>query len=185
MASSAIHLAVAKKYLEQHKDLDYKKVLDGTLYPDTTEDNDISHYTNKNRGSDNVSHVRGKVDLYAFLLEHETLDDYHIGWFLHLITDYLFFDECFTTEYLLSRDYKVFCEELYFAYKCLNLYLTDKYDIKISDYEAHPQEYYPGIPYQDCILSKEDMDKFIIRVSSIDLEKYIEKILTNKGNIKP
>jgi len=73
MACSTIHLAVAKQYLEKHQQFNYEKVIAGTLSPDASSNNDLSHYTALNRGSDNVSHVRGKVNLYAFLKEHKTL----------------------------------------------------------------------------------------------------------------
>lgn len=96
MASATIHLAVAKKYLEKNKNHDYEKVIAGALYPDAAQNNDESHYTDINRGSDNLSHVRGKVNLYSFLTNHDNLDDFELGWFLHLVTDYLFFEECFT-----------------------------------------------------------------------------------------
>ena len=109
MACATIHLAVAKKYLEEHKELNYDKVIAGTLYPDAASNNDESHYTNKSRESDNVSHVRGKVNLYAFLKEHEILNEFELGWFLHLVTDYLFFKECFSDEYLLNNSYEDFC----------------------------------------------------------------------------
>ncbi len=185
MACATIHLAIAKKYLEKHNELDYDKVIAGTLYPDAAEDNDKSHYTGKNRGKDNVSHVRGKVNLYEFLKEHYTLDDFEFGWFLHLITDYLFFEECFTTEYLLENSYEDFCKDLYFAYNCLNLYLSDKYLITDEDYKSYPSEKYSGIPYQDSILPAKMIDDFIKRVSSIDIEEYIKKINLYKGNVKP
>ena len=185
MASAAIHLAIAKQYLERHPDLDKKEMLRGTLYPDAASDNDKSHYTRKNRGFDNVSHVRSKVDLYAFLLEHKTLNSFEIGWFLHLVTDYLFFLECFTEEYLLSKSYQEFCSELYHAYDCVYLYMEEKYHIVKEDYEAYPSEYYPGTPYEECILPKEMINAFIERVSSIDLEKYIKKINLAKENVKP
>lgn len=128
MASSAIHLAVAKSYLKKNPNLNCKDVIAGTLYPDAIDDNDKSHYTDINRGQDNVSHIRSKVNLYSFLLEHDKLNDFEVGWFLHLITDYLFFEECFTTEYLLNNSYETFCKELYFAYDCLTNYLSEKYD---------------------------------------------------------
>ena len=88
MASATIHLAIAKKYLEKHNELDYEKVIAGTLYPDATEDSDKSHYTDINRGKDNISHVRGKdnlshvrskVNLYKFLNENESLDEFKLG----------------------------------------------------------------------------------------------------------
>ncbi len=185
MACATIHLAIAKKYLEGHEELNYEKVIAGTLYPDAIENNDASHYTDINRGSDNVSHVRGKVNLYAFLKEHENLDDFELGWLLHLVTDYLFFEECFTEEYLLNNSYEDFCKDLYFAYEHLNLYLSDKYHITENDYKDYPSEYYPGSPYEDCILPKEMIDEFINRVSTINLNKYIKKIKKHKNNIKP
>ena len=38
-----------------------------------------------------------------------------------LIIDYLFFEECFDTEYLLENSYEQFRKDLYFAYEHLNL----------------------------------------------------------------
>jgi len=185
MACSTIHLAIAKKYLQKHKELNYERVLAGTLYPDAVKDNDKSHYTSINRGSDNVSHVRGKVNLYAFLKEHRSLDDFELGWFLHLITDYLFFEECFSEEYLLSNSYEDFCKDLYFAYDHLNLYVSEKYNITKNDYKDYPSEYYIGSLYEDCILSKETVDTFISKVASIDLDKYIKMIEIHQNNVKP
>jgi len=78
MACATIHLAITKKYLGNHKDLNYEKVIAGTLYPDATEDNDKSHYTDTKRGNDNISHVRGKVNQYAFLREHKSLNDFEL-----------------------------------------------------------------------------------------------------------
>lgn len=185
MACAAIHLAIAKKYLEKHPYLNERDIMAGTLYPDAAENNDESHYTDVNRGNDNVSHVRGKVCLYPFLKEHESLNDFELGWFLHLVTDYLFFEECFTTNYLLENSYEQFCRDLYFAYDHLNLYLSEKYHIIEDDYKDYPSECYPGSPYEACILPKEMIDDFIIRVSSINLEEYYKKILEAKQNVKP
>lgn len=185
MASATIHLAIAKKYLENHNELNYEKVIAGTLYPDATKDSEKTHYTEAYRGKDNLSHVRSKVNLYKFLNENKNLDDFKIGWFLHLVTDYLFFEECFTEEYLLNTSYNDFCRDLYFAYDHLNLYLTQKYRISKDDYKDYPSEYYQGLPYEKCILSKETVDAFINRVSNINLDKYIKKIQKKQGNIKP
>lgn len=185
MACATIHLAIAKKYLENHKNLDYEQFIAGTLYPDAADNNDESHYTNKDRGNNNVSHVRSKVNLYAFLEEHHHLNDFELGWFMHLVTDYLFFEECFTEEYLLKNSYEKFCQDLYFAYSCLNLYLSEKYSITAEDYKSYPSELYPGIPYQECILSKNMINDFIVRVSSLDINSYMKKIKKLKKNIKP
>ncbi len=45
MASSAIHLAVAKKYYEKNNISDYDNFIAGSLYPDAADDKDQAHYT--------------------------------------------------------------------------------------------------------------------------------------------
>lgn len=184
MASSVIHLAVAKKFLEKNPNLNKKEVLKGSLYPDTVK-KDISHYTDLNRGTDNVSHLKGKVNLYSFLLDHENLNDFEIGWFIHLVTDYLFFDECFTENYLLTHTYDEFRDELYTSYDYTNNYISEKYNITMEDYESYPNEYYPGKEYQECLFTKEMLDNLINHAGNINLSVYIEKIKKHKGNIKP
>lgn len=79
MACATIHLAIAKKYLENHKELNYKKVIAGTLYPDAASNNDASRYTDINRGNNNVSHVHSKVNLCEFLKEHNIKNDFEFG----------------------------------------------------------------------------------------------------------
>lgn len=74
---------------------------------------------------------------------------------------------------------------MYFAYNCLEKYVSDKYNIDKNDYKSYPSEYYPGFEYKECILSKEMIDEFIDRVSSIDINEYIKLIKINKANIKP
>ena len=185
MASSAIHLAVAKKYFQKNNILNYEKFIAGSLYPDASDNKDQTHYTDSNRGNDNISHVRSKVNLYSFLKERKELDDFELGWFLHLVTDYLFFEECFSAQYLLENSYKKFCEDLYFAYNCLSSYISDKYNITKDDYNSYPSEYYPGSEYKDCILTKGMIDEFIERVSSININEYIKLIKITKVNINP
>ena len=187
MASSAMHLAVAKKYLEKNKDknFNYKKVMAGTLYPDAAKDKDKTHYTMSCRGNNLVTYLASKVSLYDFLVVHEVVESFELGWFIHLVTDYLFFAECFSEEYLLTHSYEEFRRDLYFAYACLGKYLSEKYKLTIDDYESYPSEYHEGILYRDSILTKETIDSFIERVSSINIEDYINKIKKAKRNVLP
>lgn len=186
MASGNIHIAIAKKYLEKNSKLNRFEVLKGTIYPDTIKDKNSSHYADiEKRGLDNISHLQGKVNLYSFLLDHPNLNDFEYGWFIHLMTDYLFFDECFTKEYLLTHTYDEFRRDLYFGYDCLIGYLNKKYNITKEDFTIYPNEMYPEKPYQKSIFTKKLIDDFITRVSNIDTEEYIKKIKLAKKNIKP
>ena len=72
-----------------------------------------------------------------------------------------------------------------FAYDCLEKYLSEKYKLMIDDYESYPSEYHEGILYQGSILTKETIDSFIERVSSINIEDYINKIKEAKRNVLP
>lgn len=185
MACATIHLAIAKKYLEKHKNFNYRDVISGTLYPDDAINQEESHYTDLTRGDDVISHVNGKVNLYAFLQDHKSLNDYELGWFLHLVTDYLFFQECFPKSYLLKISYEEFKNDLYYAYKHLNSYLEQNYNITSDDYIDHPNQYYSGVNYEECILPIDLVNNFINRVSSIDINAYIKKIEKFKKNVKP
>lgn len=115
------------------------------------------------------------MNLYAFLTDYPKLNDFELGYFLHLVTDYLFFHECFTRDYLMNTKREQFCKELCHAYDCLDSYLFTKYHITKEDYKAYPSKYYPGTPYEGCLLSKELVDNFIKRVSYIDLESILIK----------
>lgn len=185
MASATIHLAITKKIIEKNHLKNGEEMIAGTLYPDACDNKDATHYTKKNRGSDNLSHIRGKVDLYSFLQDHPNLNEFDFGWFIHLVTDYLFFEECFSEKYLLETTYEKFCQDLYFAYNCLNSYLSKKYHITKDDYKQYPKEFYEGESYQKCLFTKEQIDEFIERVSKINFKDYIKKINTKKNNVKP
>lgn len=187
IASSSIHLAISKTFLLNNPGKNYNSLLAGTLFPDTVNNKDISHYTDLNRGKDNISHLRGKVNLYNFLRSRqEILTDFVFGWFIHLVTDYLFFDECFSEEYLLTHTYQEFRQDLYFAYDHLNSFIYRKYNILITDYEAFPLKYHEGLlEYQNCIFTKEMIVNFIEKVTSIDFDEYIIKIKLYKKNVKP
>lgn len=186
MASTAIHLAIAKIYIEKHNALNYKKFIKGTLFPDAETNSIELHYPKGPNLYKLAIGVYNKVDLYAFLKDHPNFDDFKLGWFLHLVTDYLFFHECFTRTYLMNTNSSEFEKELYHTYDCLDSYLITKYHISKKDYEDYPKQYYPGrIPYEECLLSKDQIDNFIKRVSSIDLEKYIKKIQEKQHNVKP
>ena len=185
VASTTMHLAIAKKYMEKNGGLNYKEFIRGTVYPDAGENSFELHYPLSNVVGEFADCVYDKVNLYAFLVDHPKLDDFELGYFLHLVTDYLFFRECFDREYVMKSKRDEFYKELYHTYDCLDLYLFIKYNVTEEDYSDYPDCYSPGIPYEECLISKGCADNFIERVSSIDLDRYINKILEFKGNVEP
>ena len=64
-----------------------------------------------------------QVNLYNFLKEHELNDSFTRGYFLHLLTDYLFY----------NKYINFFSKDIYNDYDILNKKLIKKYDVKLPD----------------------------------------------------
>ena len=166
MASSAIHLAVAKKYYERNNISDYDNFIAGSLYPDAADDKDQAHYTDSNRGTNNVSYLQSKVNLYSFLKGRKELNDFELGWFLHLVTDYLFYNKYLD---------KIEKPQIYYDYDYTNEDIVNKYSLEL------PEEVYKDVSFKKGtpkILTLELAYKIIEEVSNLDILE-IEKNVNN------
>lgn len=162
MPGYVIHLAVAQEYLRKNKKQEeYKEFIKGVIYPDSVKDKSLTHYGPKS----------SKVDLKKFL-EHNNIDNsYQRGYFLHLVTDYLFYNK-----YL-----DIFTKDIYDDYDILNSGLIQKYNVDV------PLEVKDCIFYKEGntkILSKKLAEKVIEEVSSLDLDVVKKEILENPDSEK-
>lgn len=85
MAGYVIHIAVAQEYLKKHDKINenQKEFIKGVIYPDSVSDKSLTHYGSKS----------SKVILKDFLRENQTNTSFNRGYFLHLVTDYLFYNK--------------------------------------------------------------------------------------------
>ena len=85
MAGYVVHLAVAEEYLKSHPEEQYEEFIQGVIFPDSVTPKSITHY--------------GKSSAYTnlgeFLKENDINNSYKRGYFLHLLTDYLFYNYYF------------------------------------------------------------------------------------------
>ena len=163
MAGYVIHLAVAEEYLKKHNNIkeDYNEFIKGVIYPDSVTDKSLTHYGIKS----------SKVILRDFLQENEIKDSYMRGYFLHLVTDYLFYNK-----YL-----EKFSKDIYNDYDILNKDLIEKYNIKL------PKEILDSVFYkkgQTKILSMELAIKIIDEISDLDLNVIEKEIRENPNDEK-
>lgn len=135
MASLGIHLAVAKVYLDHFPIQNQKEFISGILDPDLVQDKDISHYTDKERGDTLESNLKTKVNLKRYLEENDISSDYQKGVFLHLLTDYEFFNHFFDIEYIRNVPYNKYCDDLYHSYDLVNEWVEKTYPVEIYDYK--------------------------------------------------
>ena len=163
MAGYVIHLAIAEEYLKKHKDVkeDYDEFIKGVIYPDSVTDKSLTHYGIKS----------SKVILKDFLQDNEINNSYMRGYFLHLITDYLFYNK-----YL-----EEFTKDIYNDYDILNKRLIEKYNVVL------PENIQNNVFYEDGetkILTMELAIKIIDEISDLNLNAVEKEIRKNPNDEK-
>lgn len=163
MAGYVIHLAVAQEYLKLHPEEQYEEFIQGVIFPDSVKQKSTTHY--------------GKSSAYTnlgeFLKENDINNSYKKGYFLHLLTDYLFYN------YYLDSFNKA---TIYRDYDILNNKLIDKYKVNIPN---NIKDKVFTIEGETQILHFELACEIIEEISKLDLEKIVEEARANdpKWNI--
>ena len=188
MPSFYIHLAVGKRYNDKNKLLDSDSFYKGIVDPDLASNKDLSHYTGERVDKTLKTYLKSKVVLKDYLLKNNISSDYDKGVFIHLITDYLFFNEFFPFDYITNTSYDDFVNDLYYSYDSTNDYLLEKYNLDISFIkdiiesniaDSRKSKNIVNKKPAKNILSISELNHFIEYVSDINLEEYKNKILTS------
>lgn len=164
MASSLIHICVASE-INKELNKDPNKLFIGTIAPDISkligESRNVSHFIDENNIPD--------LNLFLEKYKNNLKDEFVLGYFIHLYTDYLWL-KYFITEIncsgmistldgeLIKCDNKKFCELIYNDYTNLNIELIDEYklDCKI---------FYNELPKFENIIKEIPMDKLDVIVN--------------------
>ncbi len=158
MPSFVIHLAIAKEYLKINKEENEEDFLKGVIQPDFVAPKSLSHY--------------GKSPIYTNLkkfLENNNIDSsYNRGIFMHLVSDYLFYNKYIT---------KLPEGGLYSDYDIINKDLKEKYNINIPE-EVKP--FAKFIKGNTKVLHLELAMKVIEEICILDLDKVKEEVLNNE-----
>ena len=180
MASAVIHICVAKevnKYLKRNEN----ELFIGTIAPD------ISRHLNKTK---EVAHFLDNVEddipnLERFLEKYKTYlnDDFVMGYYIHLYTDYLWFKylipNFIKNNHIYTLDGKAISADLdeqikyiYSDYTNLNIRLIDEYELTLN-------MFYEEIPNFKNIIKEIPMDKLKLIVDKTGL------IITESKKSKP
>ena len=150
MPGYVIHLAVAEEYLKKNKKIkeNYNDFIEGVIFPDSVKDKSETHYGIKS----------SKSNICDFLANNKIDNSFNRGYFLHLLTDYLFYNHYIDT---MTKD-------MYNDYDLLNKKLIEKYNVKL------PEKVKSQVFYKDKgtlkILSFELVTKIIDEISSLDID---------------
>lgn len=161
MAGYVIHLAVAEEYKKNYPmDIDnYSDFIDGVIYPDSVLDKSLTHYGEKS----------SKVELKKFFDERDIQDSYNKGYFLHLVTDYLFY----------NKFLEYFSKDIYDDYDKLNKELIRKFEVKLPNNITDKVNYIEG---ETKILDLNNTIDFIKKTSKYRLKDVKELVLKNDEN---
>lgn len=193
MPSFNIHLAIAIKYCEKNNIKNKEEFYRGSIDPDLVKDKSISHYTGTRDKNFLRQYVFEKVRLNEFLKDKKVETDYEKGIFLHLATDFIFYQEFLSDEYLARVGFDEMIQDLYYSYKMSNPYLEEKYnihslnldDVMNNNIKQTLNKMQVDNTCGKNLLSEEKMDNFIEKISSLDIEKYMEKIKKENKNVFP
>lgn len=150
MPGFVIHLAIAGEHLKKYNIENIGEFKKGVIAPDLIEDMK-SHY----------GEYSSSPNLNKFINEQGLNTSYNKGYFLHLLTDYLFYNRYLTR----------FSEEIYDDYDFFNRELIEKYKIDIPDEIENKVLFKNGIPQ---IIDSDTLEDFIKIVGSIDLDKLVD-----------
>lgn len=172
MASSMIHIAVANE-LNKTLNRDNKKLLIGSIAPDIAKligrTKIVSHFQDKDDDLPNLNKFLSKY-------KSDLSDDFVLGYYIHIFTDYLWF-KYFVPDFYengiiykldgtienISVDRKI--NYFYNDYTNLNIKLIDEYNLDLSIF-------YEDIPILNNIIKEIPMNRIdvIINQASIIIE---------------
>lgn len=189
MASTVIHMAVANEINKVLK-RDEGKLLIGSIAPDISKQ--IGENKLKSHFLESVDNDIPEIDRFIDKYLDNFDDDFVLGYFVHLYTDYLWFKyfvpEFYENDYITKLDGtkikctgRMFCLYLYNDYTNLNIQLIDEYQMNLSIFYSEP-------PVFKNIIKEIPMDKIklIIDQASIIIEnsKTTKDLVINIDNIK-
>lgn len=152
MPGYVIHLAVAKAYEANNRIEDIEEFERGIIAPDMASDKAKSHY----------GLYSSQPDLNEYIRQHRKFDEYTEGYFIHLLTDHLFYNR-FLTRWDSS---------IYDDYDRLNRVLIEKYGISIPKEIQSFIQFKSGKPE---ILGTDKLYEFIDSIGKLDLRTTLFK----------
>ena len=187
MPCLAMHLAIAKEYLNKHREEDEKEFILGTIAPDidmkdinkyikgVNSDKNSHHFGENYNTTDAIEYMRKKVNFDKFFSYNNLSTSFLRAYFLHLISDYLFFGEYITHEDIKGMSLVEIRDKGYADYNRITSKLIEKYNLVIPE---SIKEIVSG--YSDGeleIIQEEQVYKFIEDISNININEFKNNIL--------
>ena len=173
MASFYTHIAIAKRWLEKNPGiiLDEQAFIDGNVEPDLTDDKNATHFGVRNPNSSLIRWNADKVSLEKFLATYQLDSDYNRGMYLHLMTDFVYYNQFLPSEYLETKMREDMIRDNSFTAKHFNGHLIAEYGVSYymtshgDELTAMVGAWDDAVVGGELLFSAEQLDEFIERMS--------------------
>ncbi len=179
MPSYGIHRAVGVVSAKYNRIKDFASFMDGVVEPDVISDlggqNKVAtHFGYEPKEKLRVKNdFKSKSNLYAYLTTCNPKTEQEMGYFLHLVTDHLWFYR-FLYRHEMERLYTK--KKLYHDYACVAFEVENVY--KVSD--GNPPLFWDYIDEEPILFSRLGMHKFIDYCGKLNLKQLAKQILEAK-----
>ena len=187
MPCLAVHLAVAKKYLDIHPEENKEEFILGSIAPDinleninnyingVTEDKNSHHFGENYNTDDAIEYMKKKVNFHSFFENNDLSTSFLRAYFLHLICDYLFFGEYITSDQIKGLSFIEVRDKGYADYNRITPLLIKKYDLEIPEIIKDMISGFSAGEFE--IINEENVYKFIDEMASLDIFSFMNDIL--------
>ncbi len=194
MANLTVHIAVAQEWAKRHKVQDLDDFIWGAVAPDVLswEKNNsyVTHYGDKvDESTPLKDNLGNKTHLEKYLACNTIITDYDKGYFLHLVTDLLYYNDFINFD-VLQNYYDTHDRKIkgcfYHDYDCTLEFVTKTFKVNYKNKHSEVsalEEKYGKCAIKDApwLYSEQQLADFIVRVAEIDLDSLAQKIMANEN----
>lgn len=165
MASLLMHLYIGQEYYKKHENEEnLDEIVKGSLAPDLAKEKQKAHY----------GPITAKPNLKEYLNENNITDSYQRAYFLHLITDSLFYNYLIDIDKIVEEiGLEEWHKKYYKDYNSITASILKKISIEIPE----PVKNFLDVPEGRTELFKEeDFFNLVEKLSSLDLKILEENI---------
>lgn len=177
MACITMHLAIAKKYLENNPNENKEAFIKGAYLPDIDEDKIKSHYGTRIPIKRVKDMLDSKVDIIECAKNTDLDNDLNKAVFLHLVTDYLFYNFVYSPS-LETKSPDQIKNMMYQDFDFVTNYILKTYKIDIPEEVSHIVKSRDGDIVSE-FFTAEQIDKFIDLISNLNLKDCKKQILND------
>ena len=184
MASLILHQIIGEKYCNINNIDNPQKFLKGNIAPDIAPNKDTGQYKEPRPIFTYYDAAKDRVNLHTFCKSNKIDNDYNLGYFLHLVTDHIFYN-------ILIADNPQFIEFCTKPYKQSSAQMYTEYD-RVANYllQLFPQTDLTILPKAAIntlneklqILDENKLIEFISICSNINLQQLYTEVINQDSS---